>query len=240
MASRTERVTRDILVRNAAGFALPRPLPPPQLTEDQDAPPQFLPAPNLVEWLLATFVLPWPARNEAMPLRNPAHEHLAGANIGALWTNAENVTKGRRVWGTAEKPLPPPGVGKWQRARWRQQMREWFPEFDGELPDFIITIDATLAMVTDDLTWCAGCEHELYHCAQALDEYGSPKFTRDERPVFRILGHDAEEFAGVVRRYGVGAAAGGVSELVAAAAKIPLIGRATAELVCGTCGKRAA
>jgi hypothetical protein len=210
----------------------PRPLPP-SLLEDENTPPTFLPAPELVEWMLETFVL-------TSQLCNPDHEHLADARLGALWTNAENVTKGRRVWGTAEKPLPPPGVGKWQRARWRQQMREWFPEFDGELPDFIITIDATLAMVTDDLTWCAGCEHELYHCAQALDEYGSPRFTRDERPVYHILGHDAEEFAGVVRRYGVGAAAGGVSELVAAAAKVPLIGRATAELVCGTCGKRAA
>jgi len=210
----------------------PRPLPSP-LLEDENTPPTFLPAPELVEWLRATFVLP-------SSLCNLDHEHLADARLGALWTNAENVTKGRRVWGTAEKPMPPPGVGKWQRARWRQQMREWFPEFDGELPDFIITIDATLAMVTDDLTWCAGCEHELYHCAQAVDEYGAPRFTRDERPVFRILGHDAEEFAGVVRRYGIGAAAGGVSELVAAAAKVPLIGRATAELVCGTCGKRAA
>jgi hypothetical protein len=222
---------------------LARPLPPDYL-EREDEPPQFVPAPDLVEWMLGVFIVPnfrhrYGVSDRPM-LINEDHAHLADARIGALWTNAENVTKGRRVWGTAEKPMPPPGVGKWQRARWRQQIREWFPEFDGELPDFIITIDATLAMVTDDLTWCAGCEHELYHCAQAIDEYGSPKFTRDERPVFRILGHDAEEFAGVVRRYGVGAAAGGVSELVAAAGKAPLIGRPTAELVCGTCGRKAA
>ncbi len=214
-----------------------RPLPPASLVETDDAifdPPQlFVPAPELVAWMIETFVT-------TSQLCNPDHEHLTDARVGALWTNVENVTKGRRVWGTAEKPMPPAAAGKWQRARWRQQIREWFPEFDGELPDFIITIDASLAIVTDDLTWCAGCEHELYHCSQARNEYGEPRFTREDRPVFCILGHDAEEFVGVVRRYGVGAAAGGVSDLVGAAASKPLIGSAKAGLVCGTCGKRAA
>lgn len=44
--------------------------------------------------------------------------------------------------------------------------------------------------------------HEMKHCDQAVDQYGAPKFTRDGQPVWRLVGHDIEEFNEVVRRYG--------------------------------------
>jgi hypothetical protein len=46
----------------------------------------------------------------------------------------------------------------------------------------------------------------------------------------------SEEFVGVVRRYGVGAAAPGVRELVEAAQREPEVEAAEVSLACGTCG----
>jgi hypothetical protein len=84
-------------------------------------------------------------------------------------------------------------------------------------------------------------EHELYHCAQVLDLFGMPRFRRDDgKPIFAMRGHDAEEFVGVVRRYGVGVAAGGVAELVKAANEVPTVARAAIGLACGTCQRMVA
>jgi hypothetical protein len=190
----------------------------------------FAAAPELAVWLVHAFI------GENAGLHNPDHAHLEGARIGCLWTTVENVTKMRRVAATAEKPMPPPTGGKWARARWEAQMVGWF----GEIPDFLLTFDANIALASDAASWCATCEHELYHCGQALDEYGSPAFTREGLPKYAILGHDAEEFVGVVRRYGVGASAAGVAELVAAAQQRPEIAAARCEYVCGTCLRPAA
>jgi hypothetical protein len=57
-----------------------------------------------------------------------------------------------------------------------------------------------------------------------LDEFGCPKFNRQTGlPVFGMIGHDVEEFVGIVRRYGAGSAAGRTRDLVAAAKKKPEI-----------------
>ena len=110
-----------------------------------------------------------------------------------------------------------------------QQIQEWF----GDVPDFLITFHAGAAASMDDPSFCALVEHELYHCAQKLDDYGMPKFSQDGSPSFCIRGHDVEEFVGVVARYGADAA--GVSAMVDAANAGPTIGRASIAGVCGTC-----
>ena len=46
---------------------------------------EFVPAPEVWEWALATFV----AREGA--LHNPEHAHLEFAHVGVLWTSIENV-----------------------------------------------------------------------------------------------------------------------------------------------------
>lgn len=201
-----------------------RPLPPEDLVDPARWTARFVPAPEVIDWLRRTFVEPGGA------LVNPEHAHLEHAELGVLWTSVENVSKGRLVAGTAEMPSQG-GGGKWSKARAAQQMREWF----GGVPDFVVTLDAVRAATLDDASFCALVEHELYHCGQALDEYGAPRFTRGGAPVFAVRGHDAEEFVGVVRRYGAGAAAGGVTELVEAANRPPEVAAAGIAGACGTC-----
>ncbi len=81
-------------------------------------------------------------------------------------------------------------------------------------------------------------EHELYHCAQALDQYDSPKFDRFGAPVFAMRGHDLEQFLGVVERYGPTTQA--EREFLRAAKSAPLIGDGVIDLACGTCLAKAA
>jgi hypothetical protein len=204
---------------------LKRPLPPADLSSELRYPEGFDPAPDVEEWLRKSFI------EDGGPLHNPDHSHLSLASIGILWTNAPNSKQMRGVAGTAEQPSIQ--GGKWLRARMELQLAEWF----GDVPDFLITLDAVYAAQVPDATFCALVEHELYHCAQRLDEFGSPRFTREGKPVLAIRGHDAEEFVGVVRRYGVGAAAGGVAELVKAANEVPSVARAAISLACGTCAR---
>lgn len=203
-----------------------RPAPPEDLADPMRYPERFAPAPELAGWVRSTFV------SVDGALFNEEHFHLEFADVLFLWTNAENIRNGRAVVGTAEIPGQVPG-GKWAKARARQQLREWFGG-NGKA-DFLVTVDAVYASLIPDAAFCALVEHELYHCGQALDEWGGPKFTRDGAPVFAIRGHDAEEFVGVVRRYGAGNAAGGVAELVEAANHPPEVAPAEIAGACGVC-----
>lgn len=188
---------------------------------------RFEPAPELRDWTFATFI------EDDAPLSNEDHHHLMNAEVGFLWTNCDNIRNMRIVLGQAEL-MPPMAMGKWQRARAIQQIDDWF---DG-VPDFIITIAARAAAEMDEASFCALIEHELYHCAQAKDGYGMPKFKKSGEPSFAIRGHDVEEFVGVVARYGMNAS--GVSALVEAARIGPLIAAADIAGVCGTCMRAAA
>lgn len=185
----------------------------------------FIPASDLAAWIRATFI------DDSGPLYNPDHAHLGAALIGCLWTNVPNTRKMKGIAAQAEMPRAQGDA--WTRARQEHWMREWF----GDEPDFVITVDAPLAAVLTDVQFCALVEHELYHCAQATDGDGLPKFTKDGNPVFAMKGHDVEEFVGVVRRYG--AVGAGIAELVEAANAGPTISTAHASWACGTCGKPA-
>lgn len=207
-----------------------RPLPPSELigVEGINNLDRFVVAEDLREWIFGTFIA---GDGE---LTNPDHAHLAEAEIGVLWTNCDNSRRMRSVIGQAEI-MPPQAFGAWQKGRAVQQMTDWF----GCVPDFLLTFSAPAAATMDDASFCALVEHELYHCAQALDQYGMPKFKKDSgKPVFAMRGHDVEEFVGVVRRYG--AAAAGVSELVEAAKARPLMSAAEIAGACGTCALKAA
>lgn len=205
-----------------------RPMPPPCLTDDTDwdsfLVDAFRPAPDLAAWIHATFIAPGGA------LYNEAHAHLEQASIGWLWTSCLNHKAGRRIVGTCERG-DPQAMGKWAKARARQQVMDWF----GTVPDFIITLDAMHWASIDNATACAIAEHELSHAAQETDEYGAPKFRKDGSPAFTIRGHDVEEFIGVVERYG--AQATGITRLIEAAQRGPSIGLAQITGACGTCAK---
>ncbi|TAA54029.1 putative metallopeptidase [Shinella sp. JR1-6] len=204
-----------------------RPQPPESLFGLDGAP--FTPALDMPEWVQVAFL------DEASPIANPEHAHLADAHIGYLWAAVENTRKGKRVIGQCETGTPQGAMGKWAKARVEQQITEWF----GSVPDFIITLDAHYCAQCGDAEFMALVEHELYHAAQDVDSFGAPKFnSQTGRPVFTIRGHDVEQFIGVVRRYGADAA--GVRELVDAASRPPEIARAHIEHACGTCNLRVA
>lgn len=199
--------------------------PRPKLGADDVRPSSFVPAVDLAEWAVSTFIV------DGAPLENPDHRHLKAARIGMLWAYEPNSRGMVAIVGQAEQPMFQ--GGKWRRARQEQQLLEWF----GELPDFIITIDAAYAAICDDGTFCATVEHELLHCGQALDKFGQPRFTKDGRPVFAMRSHDVEEFVGIVERYGAGRGAGRTFDLVEAAKKRPTITEAQIVGACGTCNK---
>jgi hypothetical protein len=185
----------------------------------------YAPAPELADWARAVFI------DDAGPLRNVEHEHLQRCTIGFAWAAEENSRNGRRILGLTEL-MPPMAMGKWQKGRAAQLMTDWF----GAMPDFLITID-TVAASFDDASFCALVEHELYHCAQATDAYGMPKFHRDSgEPMWGVRAHDVEEFVGVVARYGTEAT--GTAELVKAGSGKALVAVADVSMACGTCAER--
>jgi hypothetical protein len=194
----------------------------------------YLPAPEVVAWARGAVI------DAGGSIHNPDHAHLAGAGLLAIWTWEDNSRHMRTVLATAE--VPRPLGGGWTKGRHEDLLRRWAGRAPHEaLPDFVLTFHAPLAAELDDASWCALVEHELYHCGQARDEFGAPRFHRDSGlPVFALRGHDAEEFVGVVRRYGAGAAAGGVAELVAAAGGRPEVAAARVAGACGTCLRMAA
>jgi len=215
--------------------AVGRPLPPDELCGIYGATSadRMMPSRALEQWARATFIGFNPDEDgyapDAVPLVNPDHEHLRGASIGFVWTNAINRKGGKLVLGQAQL-MPPGGGDAWGRARAAQQILEWF----GEMPDFVITLLALEAAEMDDATFCALVEHELYHCAQKLDDYGSPCFDRATGdPLWAIRSHDIEQFVGVALRYG--AVPSGLGPLADALASGPTVSEARMKLVCGSC-----
>lgn len=201
-----------------------RPFPPPEALEFAEYGP-MVPAPEVVDWIHSTII------DESGALHNPDHAHLVHAQLAVLWAGCGNASKGRSVVGMAE--IPRFLCNRWQKARQEQQIHDWF----GYMPDFLITLDAHYcAEAADDRMFAALLEHELYHCGQAIDDYGNPKFNQDTGlPSWTIRGHDVEEFVGVVRRYGVGPDTGQLAQLVAAGTGKPEVGRVDIARACGTC-----
>ncbi len=204
-----------------------RPTPPSELFEDVFG--SFAPSREVVDWMFSQIIDPLGS------LHNPDHIHLSDASIGVLWTSCGNFRQGRQVLGQTE--MPAFRCGAWQKARQELQLRQWF----GVIPDFIITLDACFCEQASDAEFCALVEHELYHCGQARDEFGIPKFKRETGlPTFAIRGHDVEEFVGVVRRYGVGSPDSPLADMVRVAADGPEVARVNIARSCGTCMLKAA
>lgn len=200
-----------------------RPCPPAHIGQIAEGTGWFadlVPAPELLEWVKATFL------DDRSPLFNEEHLHLVDADLEFMWASAAYRKAGRMVLGQAEQVAF--RVGGWQKARAEQQMGEWF----GRVPSFLITLAADYCSQCTDTELCALVEHELYHVAQAVDGYGAPKFTEDGLPKLMLKGHDVEEFVGVVRRYG---ASPEVQQLVDAANSRPEVGALNIARACGTC-----
>lgn len=178
------------------------------------------PAPEVWDWINAEILA------DTGILHNPDHAHLLDSRVQVLWASQSFAKQGRTVLGQAEQVMH--RAGGWQKARQEQQMREWF----GEEPQFLITLAADYCAQCTDAEFCALVEHELYHIAQATDQYGAPKFTQDGMPRLEMRGHDVEEFVGVVRRYG---ASNDVQQLIDAASRPPEVAKINIARACGTC-----
>ena len=147
---------------------------------------------DLKDWVVDSFL------EQGSKFYNPEHSHLLSAEIGYLWSNVPNVKRMRRIIGQAQTGKAM-AKGKWAKAREEFQVKQWF----GCEPDFIITLDALAWIGISEIQRLALIDHELYHCAQAVDGFGLPKFSKTTgRPIFAIRGHDVEDFIGVARRWG--------------------------------------
>lgn len=200
-----------------------RPQPPERLgkfDEDGEFPKMLVPAPELCRWVEETILA------DDGSLHNPDHAHLIDADLCFLWASSAFTKQGRTVVGQAEQVMF--RAGGWQKARQEQQMIEWF----GRVPAFIITLAADYCEQGSDAEFCALVEHELYHVAHALDEFGAPKFGKDGMPKLMLRGHDVEEFVGVVKRYGPSRE---VQRMIDAAKGSPEAGNINIARACGTC-----
>ena len=96
----------------------------------------------------------------------------------------------------------------------------WRPDADGRLTlgqarrctdperlmhgtDFLILLNSEAWHGFDERQRRALLDHELSHCAPALDDGGEQGEDEEGRPVWRTRGHDAEEFVDVVKRHGL-------------------------------------
>lgn len=201
---------------------------PPALLLNEDAPAMFVPDRGGLRAFLDDQFL-----NEASPLYNIEHGHLDAATIGFLWSTVPNSRRGKTIAGEAEmtKRYASLPAGKWLKARIAQQVWEWFRD----MPDFIVTFDAALWVENYDAGRLALFEHELYHCGQAIDDFGLPKWNKHGQPVFAIRGHDIEEFAGVVRRYGIEATGQDRIDFVDTANRAPELTLTAIRAACGVC-----
>lgn len=200
-----------------------RPQPPEHLgkfDEGGEFPKMLVPALEVGEWVEKMIL------SENSLLHNPDHAHLIDADLCFMWASSAFTKQGRTVVGQAEQIML--RASGWQKARQEQQMIEWF----GRVPEFLITLAADYCAQASDAEFCALVEHELYHIAQSVDDFGAPKFGKDGRPKLALRGHDVEEFVGVVRRYG---ASREVDRLVQAAKQPAEVSKINIARACGTC-----
>ena len=185
----------------------------------------FEPANNdLWPWIKETFLA------EYSDLYNEDHEHLNSIDppdISFLWAYSTCKAKGRRVLGQTEKLMI--NVGGWKKNRQEVQLIEWF----GDVPKYIITLDARVCQVMSDVDFCALVEHELYHIGQERNEEGELMWSASTGlPKLYLRGHDVEEFHGVVKRWG---ASESVKRLVEITKNAPFVSDFNVSACCGNC-----
>ena len=153
-------------MKNEIGFVVKaRPYPPEHIFLMDT--PDFVPAPELWQWIKSIFL------NPEHKLFNPDHVHLGAfyyPQIAVMWAKGGFQKQGRFVVGQTEKIMI--NASGWKKERQEEQFYQWF----NDLPDYLITIDATYAQHANDVDFCALIEHELYHIAHKKDEWGIPSY----------------------------------------------------------------
>lgn len=131
-------------------------------------------------------------------MRHAEHAHLRENEIRFeyLFRHETKLKGGKVVLGSVHEPAC------------QGEMRplfEWLlGRLFGGLPDYVIILDHGFWNSVTPQTREALMFHELCHVKQALDEFGMPKFNKQTgRAIYRLVGHDIEEFNAVVAEYGV-------------------------------------
>jgi len=123
-----------------------------------------------------------------------AHLRDGEARIEFLMRNHPQVRGGRTVLGSVHLP----GVQGQLKDVFIWMLEEKF----GELPDFLVILDADYWQESGEREREILIFHELCHAIHAKDKNGDDRFDAEGRPVWGLAGHDIEEFNAVVRRYG--------------------------------------
>lgn len=124
------------------------------------------------------------------------HQHLKDgeARIDWLLRTDAKIKGGRQVLGTAHMPSVQGEL---------KDCFEWMLiNLLGRMPDFLIILDRAYWLDSPPIAREILVYHELKHCTQKVDGFGTPRFHRDGTPMWGLIGHDVEEFSATVRRYG--------------------------------------
>jgi hypothetical protein len=104
------------------------------------------------------------------------HSHLAEARICYLFRTGKWESKGKVVFGKAEKVS-----GKWKNLTGY---------------DFVIIINYEAWSYASDTIRNAGLDHELTHCARGEDD-------KEGNPKWYIMPHQVEDFSSIIERHGL-------------------------------------
>jgi hypothetical protein len=112
-----------------------------------------------------------------------------------IFRNFEKTKADRAILG--ELALPRFMGGNAQFATWLLAIA-----CQGNIPDYIMTLDRLWWGSATPLQREALVHHELKHAKHATDKEGELKFDDDGNPMWAITGHSLEEFDDTVERYG--------------------------------------
>jgi len=155
---------------------------------DDDLPPPFTLSPEDAH----------PAIIAARVMGYPEHQHLRDNEVAFGWLmRATPKEKGNKIeLGSVHD------VKTMFQGGFKDLGLQLLQGLLGELPQFLVVINAPWWGQASDEEREALVFHELCHVQQAIDHFGSPKFDRDGLPVFKCVGHDVEAFRSEVVRYG--------------------------------------
>jgi len=116
-------------------------------------------------------------------------------SVGFLLRTEPKERGGRTILGTVYMPSVSGDLSK---------LFDWMLEqLLGLSPTYLFVLDAGFWDASDKRLREILMFHEMCHCDQARDAFGTPRFNRlTGEPIWRLIGHDIEEFNAVVARYG--------------------------------------
>ena len=134
----------------------------------------------------------------ARVLTMPEHQHIADNDIAIGWLMRNDPKhKGNKVeLGSVHD------VKTMFQGGFKDLGLQLLAGMLGDLPDFLIVINAEWWRQAAPREREALVFHELAHIQQAIDRFGAPRFDRDGLPVFKCVEHDVAAFNSEVARYG--------------------------------------